>query len=451
MNELVEKVRELASGQKILESPMESASQDIYEHTRLVEALSGNTSVRTFISEIIEEYWETRDRIEDAKDERRSEQREDELSQTHVTELEVIPLDSFVGFQKKIIHFKDHLLYAATSIYREPYEKPRKGLLLRLHDDFSPVNFAGNVEDVAPGIDIHYYRDEFSFSLWGCPSCSIKYLDSKNGKYIQLGKGDLGSLSTIAFLAISFDRVEPFYEALIEFVQRIMPLDLSDVQLAGYDEIIQKCENVINYDNPLTMKRHLLLAGPPGCGKSMIMKQVAKNHPEYVRFNLSQTKNWLNWINLFAKVLQKCDKKVLLIIDEVDELGLSRDKDGETVYELLRLMDGTENTRNMILMASTNRLSDLDPALLRAGRFGPVLHVDLPNDEQKRDILDFYCMRYNCEIDTEKIIGSVNGVFSGADIRIAIEDCLIQRIPITTENVQRHLMNYTCSQEEDVY
>ncbi len=70
MNEIVEKVRELTSGQRTIENPTESASQDIYEHTRLVEALSGNTSVRTFISEIIEEYWETRDGIEDAKNER---------------------------------------------------------------------------------------------------------------------------------------------------------------------------------------------------------------------------------------------------------------------------------------------------------------------------------------------------------------------------------------------
>ena len=203
---------------------------------------------------------------------------------------------------------------------------------------------------------------------------------------------------------------------------------------------MERCEKIISYENPLTTKRHILLAGPPGCGKSMILKQVAANHPEFVRFNLTQTRNWLSWITLFAKILEKCSKRVLLMIDEIDELGLSREKDGDSVYELLRIMDGTENTRSLVLMASTNRLCDLDPALLRAGRFGPVIHVGEPDAGQKREIIMFYSARYGGDLDADRIISSVGGFYSGADIRVSIEECLIRGTRLSTGNVIKNLM-----------
>ncbi|MCK4815677.1 ATP-binding protein, partial [bacterium] len=317
--------------------------------------------------------------------------------------------------------------------------------LLRLQDDFTPANYAGNMENIAPCIDLQFYREDFTFSLWGYTSCSIKYLESPNGKYVQLGKDDFGCLTTFAFIALSVDQLEPFYDVLVEFISKMLPFDLGDIELAGYEDVVRRCEKIICYDNPITMKRHILLAGPPGCGKSMIMKQVAKNHPEYVRCNLTQTKKWLGWIKVFAKILEKCNKKVLLIIDEIDELGLRRDRNGESVYELLRLMDGTENVRNLLIMASTNRVNDLDPALLRAGRFGPVINVDKPNPDQKKAIMEFYCQRYNCRVNIDEIVRTVKGRYSGADIRIAFEDCLIQGVDLSTENVQRNLLEYAVS------
>jgi SpoVK/Ycf46/Vps4 family AAA+-type ATPase len=176
----------------------------------------------------------------------------------------------------------------------------------------------------------------------------------------------------------------------------------------------------------------------------MILKQVARNHPEYIRCNLTQTDKWLGWLNLFAKVLTECDKKVLVLIDEIDELGLSRERNGEYVYELLRLLDGIENTRNLIIMATTNRLDDLDTALLRPGRFGPIIPVNKPDKEQRKEIIEYYSNRYNYKLDPAKIVTSVKGEYSGADIRVAIEDCLIQNNRISTEEVienLNHLVN----------
>ena len=405
-----------------------------------------NKELKAIISELILEYWRTKDKVEKESREKQRELDAEEDSETRVFEQEIIPLDSFKGLESHITHkLGAYVQYATLAVFRLSYERPMKGILLRLQDDFTPANYAGNMENIAPCIDLQFYREDFTFSLWGYTSCSIKYLESPNGKYVQLGKDDFGCLTTFAFIALSVDQLEPFYDVLVEFISKMLPFDLGDIELAGYEDVVRRCEKIICYDNPITMKRHILLAGPPGCGKSMIMKQVAKNHPEYVRCNLTQTKKWLGWIKVFAKILEKCNKKVLLIIDEIDELGLRRDRNGESVYELLRLMDGTENVRNLLIMASTNRVNDLDPALLRAGRFGPVINVDKPNPDQKKAIMEFYCQRYNCRVNIDEIVRTVKGRYSGADIRIAFEDCLIQGVDLSTENVQRNLLEYAVS------
>jgi len=98
-------------------------------------------------------------------------------------------------------------------------------------------------------------------------------------------------------------------------------------------------------------------------------------------------------------------------------------------------MDGADDNRNLTLLATTNRVQDLDTALLRPGRFGPANYVDKSDEKQNKAIIEYYKKRYNSTVDAGEIIRSIEGDFSGADIRVAIEDCLMRGVGITTENI----------------
>ena len=392
------------------------------------------------LTDIFRDFWEVKTKVDTQIQEDRWKQERQYTETPEILEQQTHKLDKFKGIQNQLIKkYRPHILYATRAIYRQPYSRFKKGIILRLNDDFIPTTLTGTNDELLPGIEFSFYGDDFTFSISGLCNSTVKYLEESSKKYIELGTNATNCLSTFAFLALSTGNLEPFYNVLIDFLSDLFPFDPGSIELAGYEDIVKMCENLITYNDPRTMKRHILLAGPPGCGKSMIIKQVAINHPEFVRFTLTRTRNWLTWINLFSKILEKCNKKVLVLIDEVDELGLSREKDGDSVYGLLRIMDGIENHRNLTLLASTNRLQDLDPALLRPGRFGPVIHVSEPTHEQVCKIIQFYSKRYACILEQEKIIASMHKGRTGADIRVAIEECMIHRQEITTHNVLEKL------------
>jgi hypothetical protein len=409
--------------------------------------LNGNSlNVPELVWTILEVYHE----FEDDRREKFRKLREDEELELEVKELENVSTETFTGFQGSLVsNFNEVIDYPVYLYYREPFMKMKYGFFLKLDQYFKPPSYTGNLNELIPGLEMYFHRDEFVFSFLGCSSCRLNYIDNDGDRYIQMGKSNFTTLATYAFLALSTGRMESLYDALIEFISDILPYDLGDVELAGYEDVVERCEKIISHDHPLTMKRHILLAGPPGCGKSMIIKQLARNHPEYIGCNLTKTNNWLQWINMLSKILAKCSKKVLLVMDEIDELGLTRERDRESVYELLRLMDGTENTNNLILVASTNRLKDLDPALLRPGRFGPVIDVGYPNKIAKKLILDYYANRYQSKLDSDLIVNSIEGAISGADIRIAVEDCIVQNKEITTNNVIKNIKNLTAKIENN--
>jgi hypothetical protein len=256
--------------------------------------------------------------------------------------------------------------------------------------------------------------------------------------YLELGADEYSRLAALTFIAVSVDVLGPVYDGLVMYISSIFPFEPGEVVLAGYDDVVERCGRLLRSDDPRLMNRHILLAGPPGCGKSMIAKRVAVGHPEFVRCSLTRVDDWLYWVSMLAKILVSCERRVLLVIDEIDELGMRRGAGRKGVYELLRLMDGVQSMTNVTILATTNRLGDLDEALLRPGRFGPVMYVDVPDVEQVRAILEYYGGRYG-GVDVERVLDEVDGSFSGAEIRIAFEDCIVDGCEVSTEGVIANL------------
>ncbi|NXW78593.1 NVL protein, partial [Hirundo rustica] len=147
----------------------------------------------------------------------------------------------------------------------------------------------------------------------------------------------------------------------------------------------------------LTTPAGVLLAGPPGCGKTLLAKAVANESglnfisvkgPELLNMYVGESERAVRQVFQRARNSAPC----VIFFDEVDAL-CPRRSDRESgasvrvVNQLLTEMDGLENRRQVFIMAATNRPDIIDPAILRPGRLDKTLYVGLPPPEDRLAIL----------------------------------------------------------------
>ncbi|XP_062066433.1 nuclear valosin-containing protein-like isoform X3 [Lepus europaeus] len=141
----------------------------------------------------------------------------------------------------------------------------------------------------------------------------------------------------------------------------------------------------------------VLLAGPPGCGKTLLAKAVANESglnfisvkgPELLNMYVGESERAVRQVFQRAKNSSPC----VIFFDEVDAL-CPRRSDRETgasvrvVNQLLTEMDGLETRQQVFIMAATNRPDIIDPAILRPGRLDKTLFVGLPPPADRLAIL----------------------------------------------------------------
>jgi proteasome regulatory subunit len=121
----------------------------------------------------------------------------------------------------------------------------------------------------------------------------------------------------------------------------------------------------------------------------------------------------------------------ILFIDEIDAVGGMRTHDGttgsaevnRTMLQLLAEMDGFDATQNVKVIAATNRIDLLDPALLRPGRFDRVIEVPLPDEKGRNEIFKIHTRKMNLadDVDFDKLARMTNAL-SGADIKVITKE-----------------------------
>lgn len=174
-----------------------------------------------------------------------------------------------------------------------------------------------------------------------------------------------------------------------------------------------------------------LLVGSPGTGKTLLAKAVA-GEAKVPFFSLSGS----DFVEMFVGVgasrvrdlfKQAKDKSPSIIfIDEIDAIGRARGKSNitgsndereNTLNQLLTEMDGFGTNTNVIVIAATNRADVLDKALMRAGRFDRQIYVDLPDLNERREILKVHLKPLKAikTLDVDFLAKQTPG-FSGADI-----------------------------------
>ena len=190
--------------------------------------------------------------------------------------------------------------------------------------------------------------------------------------------------------------------------QQIKPSSESSVRwddVAGCDEAKDELREVVEFlRSPerftrlgAKVPRGILLHGPPGTGKTLLAKAVA--HESGANF-FSQSAS--AFVEMFAGLgaarirrlftIAKNNAPAIIFIDELDAVGLkrgfdvSREKD-QTLNQLLVEMDGFDDRGELVVVAASNRVDGLDPALLRPGRFDRQILVSPPGLEGREQIL----------------------------------------------------------------
>jgi proteasome regulatory subunit len=225
---------------------------------------------------------------------------------------------------------------------------------------------------------------------------------------------------------------------------RVMELDeqpnVTFDQIGGLREEIEEVREAVEY--PLTKPeiykrigveppKGILLYGPPGTGKTLIAKAVARQSKAcFIRMSGSELVH--KYIGEGAQLVRELftlareRAPAIVFIDEIDAIGSMRTNDGtsgsaevqRTLMQLLAEMDGFGNRGNIRIMAATNRIDMLDPALLRPGRFDRIIEIPLPDAEARIEILKIHSSKMTLSRNVDlPVVAELAGKTTGADLQ----------------------------------
>ena len=242
------------------------------------------------------------------------------------------------------------------------------------------------------------------------------------------------------------DKMARFGEARIQDI----PSDGKKVtfkDVAGADEEKEELEEIVQFlrdpDRYTQLGAHIpkgvLLVGPPGTGKTLLAKAVA-GEADVSFLSISGSDFVEMYVGVGASRVRdlfeqaKKQAPAIVFIDEIDAVGRQRgsglggghDEREQTLNQLLVEMDGFAANEGVVVLAATNRVDILDPALLRPGRFDRQVFVGLPDIKGRQDILAIHAKGKPLaeDVDLAKVARATAG-FTGADLENLLNEAAL--------------------------
>jgi cell division protease FtsH len=235
-------------------------------------------------------------------------------------------------------------------------------------------------------------------------------------------------------------------------------------QVAGLQEEKEELEEIVDFlkypkkylEVGARIPKGVILTGPPGTGKTLLAKAVA-GEAGVPFFSISGSDFVEMFVGVGASRVRdlfeeaKKNSPCIIFIDEIDAvarrrgtgMGGGHDEREQTLNQLLVEMDGFGVNEGIIVMAATNRVDILDPAILRPGRFDRKVVVGRPDVKGRREILDVHIRdkQVGDDVDLDNVAQTTAG-FTGADLENLLNEAAIyaarqNRKYITQEDINR--------------
>ncbi|MDE1853690.1 MAG: AAA family ATPase [Thaumarchaeota archaeon] len=271
-----------------------------------------------------------------------------------------------------------------------------------------------------------------------CKEAAMKTL-RRNLPDIKLEEDRL-SPETLDKLIVTMEDFEGALKDVMPSAMREVYLETPDIKwndIGGLDGVKKELQEAVEwplkypdlYDKiGYSMPKGIMLYGPAGTGKTLLAKAVATESeanfisvrgPELLSKWVGESERGIREVFRRARQASPC----VIFFDEVDALAPTRGMGGDSmvtervVSQLLTELDGVQSLNGVVVLAATNRIDIVDPALLRAGRFDKLIQIPLPDKPARKEILKIHTkgVPIGKDVDLDRVVEMTEG-FSGADM-----------------------------------
>lgn len=272
-------------------------------------------------------------------------------------------------------------------------------------------------------------------------------------KSVELDKA-FSTLTSLIFIgAIGYQCKKMFGD---DFSVKHESSDFRFSDVAGIEEEKEQVKEVVRFlKNPTKYRKAgakipkgILLTGEPGNGKTLLAKAIA-GEAGVPFFQVNGSSFEEKYVGVGASRIRKLFKKAkevspsIIFIDELDSLAKARysnqnANNEQTLNQLLSEMDGFGTDENVVVIAATNYMEILDPAIIRAGRFDRKVHIPTPDPIAREKILRVHA-EDKCfaeDVSLSEIAKKTTG-FSGADLENILNEAAIRSVNQGRERINR--------------